>query len=280
MPPAVVDALGSFGLSSICNVLAAIKTARYLDLGEDDVILTIATDGAELYETEWAKVERTRFGGRFDLVNAGEVFAQHLLGASTDHVLELGARDRARIFNLGYYTWVEQQGVSIEEFTARRDQRFWIGLRSHLSVWDDLDPRVQPPRGRGLLTGRNRGDASLDLRVPRLRRRRAAALTRSAARTPAGEDDVDHVLRRTLDAARVRAPTLRRDEPLPALSAAAPFVPRGREPRAVRLRLRRRSSRASTAPSRTWTGAASSRRRAGRRTRSPPASASATAGSG
>ncbi len=138
VPQPVVDALGSFGLSSICNVLAAAKTARYFDLGEADVVLTVATDGAELYETEWTKVERTRFGGRFDLVNAGEVFAQHLLGASTDHVLELTARDRARIFNLGYYTWVEQQGVSIEEFTARRDQRFWIGLRAHLSVWDDL----------------------------------------------------------------------------------------------------------------------------------------------
>jgi cysteine synthase A len=138
VPASIVDALQSFGLSSICNVLAAIKTARYFDLGEDDLVLTVATDGAELYETEWAKVERTRFGGRLDPVSAGEVFAEHLLGASTDHVLELSARDRARVFNLGYYTWVEQQGVSIQEFTARRDQRFWTGLRSHLSVWDDL----------------------------------------------------------------------------------------------------------------------------------------------
>jgi len=138
VPPATIDALASLGLSSICNVLGAIKTARHFGLGPDDVVLTVATDGAALYATEWAKVERTRFAGRFDQVHAGEVFAQHLLGAATDHLLELSTVDRTRIFNLGYYTWVEQQGVSIEEFTARRDPAFWVALRRHLMVWDDL----------------------------------------------------------------------------------------------------------------------------------------------
>ncbi len=138
VPQAVVGALSSLGLSSICNVLGAIKTARYLDLGPDDVVLTVATDGAALYATEWARVERTRFAGGFDAINAGEVFAQHVLGASTDHLLELSTVDRTRIFNLGYYTWVEQQGVSIEEFTARRDPAFWVTLRRHVTVWDDL----------------------------------------------------------------------------------------------------------------------------------------------
>src|SRR6195952_3367263 len=40
--PALVDALAHFGFSSICNVLAAIKTARLLDLGPDDAIVTVA----------------------------------------------------------------------------------------------------------------------------------------------------------------------------------------------------------------------------------------------
>ena len=46
VPPTVVDALVHFGLSSICNVLAAIKTAKLLGLGPDDAIITVATDGA------------------------------------------------------------------------------------------------------------------------------------------------------------------------------------------------------------------------------------------
>ena len=48
----------------------------------------------------------------------------------------MGSRDR--MFNLGYFTWVEQQGVSVEEFEARRSQAYWRGLRGLIGEWDDL----------------------------------------------------------------------------------------------------------------------------------------------
>ena len=134
----VRNQLPALGLSSICNVVAAIKTAKALDLGQDDVILTVATDGAALYGSERRKAIRKHFGGRFDAKNAAECFAQHLLGATTDHVLELTHVDHTRIFNLGYFTWVEQQGVSLADFEARRAQSFWRGLRDQLPVWDAL----------------------------------------------------------------------------------------------------------------------------------------------
>jgi cysteine synthase len=118
--------------------VAAIKVARHFDLGPDDVIATVATDGAAMYSSEWSRLVREHFGGRFDEVTAGEVFGRAVLGATTDHLLELDARGRDRVFNLGYYTWVEQQGVSIPEFTARRSQAFWTGLRAHLDSWDAL----------------------------------------------------------------------------------------------------------------------------------------------
>jgi cysteine synthase len=138
VPPALVAALDGFGLSSICNVLAAIKTAKYYGFGPDDVVLTVATDGAEMYGSERAKAMARRFPAGFDAVSAGEVFGQYLLGAGTDHLLELSAVDRARIFNLGYYTWVEQQGVSVAEFTARRSASFWTGLHAILPAWDAM----------------------------------------------------------------------------------------------------------------------------------------------
>ena len=138
VPRSVVDRLGSFGLSSICNVLAAIKTAKYLELGANEVILTVATDGAALYETEKEKTLASAFADGFDAVAAAEVFGRHVLGAATDHLLELSRRDRHRIFNLGYFTWVEQQGVTLEEFTARREPSFWRGLRDLLPVWDEM----------------------------------------------------------------------------------------------------------------------------------------------
>ena len=46
--------------------------------------------------------------------------------------------DRRRIFNLGYYTWVEQQGVSIADFEVRRSQAFWTETRDQVHVWDEL----------------------------------------------------------------------------------------------------------------------------------------------
>ncbi|MEZ4454156.1 MAG: hypothetical protein R3B09_32175 [Nannocystaceae bacterium] len=108
-PVAIAD-LEHFGPSGICNVLAAIKTAKQLGLGKDDAIVTVATDGAAMYGSELAKITRRRFDGAFDRAAAARTFDAHLGAVDTDHTLVLGPRDRDRIFNLGYFTWVEQQG--------------------------------------------------------------------------------------------------------------------------------------------------------------------------
>jgi cysteine synthase len=135
---AVVEQLPSLGLSSICNVLGAIKTAKYFGLGADDVVLTVATDGASMYGSERERTIARHFPDGFDEVAAAEVFGEHLLGATTDHFCELTHRERERIFNLGYFTWVEQQGVSLEDFEARRDPAFWAGVRAQAAGWDEL----------------------------------------------------------------------------------------------------------------------------------------------
>ena len=138
VPAATVAALGSLGVSSICNVLAAIKVARHQRLGPDDAILTVATDGAEMYRTEAERIAARDFPGGFDAVAAGETYGAHLAGAATDHVLETTRADRDRIFNLGYFTWVEQQGVPIDEFEERRDPAFWTRTRDIVGTWDEL----------------------------------------------------------------------------------------------------------------------------------------------
>ena len=84
----------------------------------NDAIVTVATDGAAMYGTERAKAIAKYFPDGFDAVDAAETFGRHMLGQATDDLLELGHDDRERIFNLGYFTWVEQQGVS-----ARRVRR-------------------------------------------------------------------------------------------------------------------------------------------------------------
>jgi cysteine synthase len=136
--PAFVQALENFGLSGIANVVAAIKIAKHLDLDASDAIVTIATDSAALYESERAAYVRRAYPGSFEEVHAGEIFGQHLLGIADDHVNELTHVDRKRIFNLGYYTWVEQQGITVDDFDKRRKASFWTDLQATVPVWDKL----------------------------------------------------------------------------------------------------------------------------------------------
>jgi cysteine synthase len=136
--PAVVSAFDNIGISGLCNIVAAIKTARHLDYGPDDVVMTVATDSADLYRSERQSYLARRYPDGFDEVSAGEIFSRHLEGVVDDHVLELTHRDRKRVFNLGYYTWVEQQGVSVADFDRRRDSQFWQGLVDSIPAWDRL----------------------------------------------------------------------------------------------------------------------------------------------
>ena len=131
-------ALPLFGLSSICNIVAAAKLATYLELGPDDVIVTVATDGASMYESERTRIAARDFPGGFDEVAAAEAFGRWMLAAGTDNLLETTRTDRRRIFDLGYYTWVEQQGVPADSFAARWDQSFWTGLRAKPPAWDEM----------------------------------------------------------------------------------------------------------------------------------------------
>ena len=134
----IVDQLRHFGFSSTCNLLAAIKTAKVLDLGPDEMIVTVATDGFELYESEKISLLESEYSGGFNSEAASQIVNEHLLGADTNHVEVLDEVGRNRVFNLGYYTWVEQQGIEFSDFEIRRDQEFWKHIQKLAPAWDDL----------------------------------------------------------------------------------------------------------------------------------------------
>jgi hypothetical protein len=73
-------------------------------------------------------------------------------GIADDHVMELRHIDRKRIFNLGYYTWVEQQGISVEEFDRRKSQEFWQSLVDSIPAWDRLIQEFNAEVGDGTST--------------------------------------------------------------------------------------------------------------------------------
>ena len=129
--------LTNLGYSSICNILAAIKSAKHWKLSEEDVVVTVATDGSELYNSEREKVMRRDFPSGFEDADAENVLTTYLNNTSTEHILDMDERNRDRVFNLGYFTWVEQQGISIEDFERRRNQSWWNGLRPLIEKWDN-----------------------------------------------------------------------------------------------------------------------------------------------
>src|SRR5204862_6338479 len=104
--PGVVRFFDDIGISGLATIAAAIKVAKHLDFSADDVVMTVATDGALLHASERRRFLARRYSDGFDEVNAGEIFSRHLEGIADDHVLELTHFDRKRIFNLGYFTWV------------------------------------------------------------------------------------------------------------------------------------------------------------------------------
>jgi cysteine synthase len=138
VPEPVIEALASFGFSAICNVLAAIKVARQQQLGPRDVLATVATDGAEMYASEVGRISARDYPGGFGEGAAGEVRARYLDAIDTADMLECRHEDRTRMFNLGYFTWVEQQGVPVREFEARRSPDFWSEMRQVVHEWDAM----------------------------------------------------------------------------------------------------------------------------------------------
>ncbi len=149
VPAELVSAFADIGISGLANIVAAIKLAKHLDLGRDDVLMTVATDSAAMYGSERDSYRERAYPGGFADTDAAGIHARHLAGVVEDHLLELTDTDRTRIFNLGYYTWVEQQGVSLADFDRRKDQSFWRGLRESVPAWDAMIADMNAEIGKG-----------------------------------------------------------------------------------------------------------------------------------
>ena len=108
-----VESLALMGISGIANMLCCIKFAKYYGLGETDVVATVLTDSVDMYRSRLAELRDEE--GSYTREKAARDFGASLLGQGTDAMLELTYRERMRIHNLKYYTWVEQQGKTAEE---------------------------------------------------------------------------------------------------------------------------------------------------------------------
>ena len=207
VPEATLAALPSFGLSSICNVLAAVKLAKHLDLGPDDVVVTVATDGAELYDSERQRIRARDFADGFDEASGGR--GVRALDARRRH--QRPARDddarpgpdlRPRLLHLG------RAARHLDRGLRRPPGPGVLGRAARPARGvGRADRRLQRPHRRLAERAGERGRPPADWSA-------GAAAPRRGPHDPypfrcpdAGVGDVDHVLVRVLDLDRVHFPT-------------------------------------------------------------------------
>ena len=134
----LAEKLSWLGISGIANVLCCIKMAKYYEMTKNDVIMTVLTDSAVMYQSRIQELNEKY--GEYTERDAAVDHAVHMLGLRTDSMLELGYKDRKRIHNLKYYTWVEQQGRTVEELNDLwyNEDKTWKGVHSQASMLDEL----------------------------------------------------------------------------------------------------------------------------------------------
>jgi cysteine synthase A len=126
IPTTDVERLSLLGISGVGNLLAAIKTAKYFELTEHDVVFTIFTDSVDLYRSRLEELRKER--GAYSTIEAAKDHAGPLAHQSIDFFKELSYYERKAIHNLKYFTWVEQQGKTYEELNAQWDPEYWRSL--------------------------------------------------------------------------------------------------------------------------------------------------------
>jgi cysteine synthase A len=132
----------TFGISGVCNVLGAIKTAKWYGFGKGDVIVTILTDAIDRYHSVMEQMNQTY--GPMDGVEAAVRLVSVFHGQKLDWIEEGTRRTRNQWHNLKYYTWVEQQGKTVEELNAQRDQAYWKAQQERVT---EIDQRIHQARG-------------------------------------------------------------------------------------------------------------------------------------
>lgn len=132
-----IENLNLLGISGISNLISSIKTAKYFEMGEDDVIFTNFTDSMEMYQSRLKELQESE--GKYCTVKAAADFAACLNHQSIDFFKELNYYDRKAVHNLKYFTWVEQQGKSSADLNAQWDPEYWRSLfEDEINYFDKL----------------------------------------------------------------------------------------------------------------------------------------------
>ena len=134
---------GKFGPSCVCNIIGAIKTAKFLNLGPQDNVVTVATDSYDRYPSVSNELYQ-RHGGRPD-VNTLEMWAKAVfLGASLGETIDLNKPEQhARLQKMKQDLWT-RFGYSQEVIEKMASQVFWD---EEFGKIEQIDPAIAEIRG-------------------------------------------------------------------------------------------------------------------------------------
>lgn len=133
----VTSRLTELGISSISNLISSIKLAKYYEMNENDVIFTIFTDSADMYQSRLKEINEAL--GSYSKTQAAIDWNSAMKHQGIDYFKELNYYDKKSIHNLKYFTWVEQQGKEVEELNAQwYDENYWDERFSIVPEWDKL----------------------------------------------------------------------------------------------------------------------------------------------
>ena len=136
LAPELVEQLTWLGISGIANVLCCIKMAKYYEFTSRDVVGTVLTDSAAMYQSRIGELNGEY--GAYTVHEAALDHGVHMLAVKTDSMQELTYADRKRVHNLKYYTWVEQQGKTVEELNALWYEGIWDAVHAQAKDLDEL----------------------------------------------------------------------------------------------------------------------------------------------
>ena len=133
---------GLFGVSGICNILGAIRMARFLHLGPEDNVVTIATDGFDRYPSVLADFEKRR--GPLHVSQLGARIEEVFRGGTAEDILDVRPKEqKERLFGYKQDVWTNF-GYSLDYLEKMKSQSFWDEEYSKIG---EVDAKLVKERG-------------------------------------------------------------------------------------------------------------------------------------
>ena len=144
VPAKVADSMVDlFGVSGICNILGAIKMAKYLKLGPDDNVVTIATDSFDRYPSVMENLHERELEVTDHVLDRW--FNDVFMEADTRYILDTrGKEAKEMLFKEKEDDWLKF-GYKQEYLDAMRKPEFW---ENEYNKVFEYDKKIKEMRGK------------------------------------------------------------------------------------------------------------------------------------